>query len=184
MKTYFKSLAIMAIMTITSVASSFAASSDYYLKIEGVAGESKIVKLNCPNGTCVTTVDGLKAGHYKFTLCTSNGTPLLMKAKEKANRTKCTSTLRITPRDAASGQASGKMAQQTDIVSPRDPASGLPTGKRMHKPITITAEIDRSAAGGVFVAAGDVDGDGSVDIVFTSTVGGVSAMDDWEAPSH
>ncbi|HET9136148.1 MAG TPA: hypothetical protein VFO76_05880 [Candidatus Kapabacteria bacterium] len=184
MKTYFKTLAIAAIMAITGVSASFAASVDFFLKIEGVNGESKIVKLNCPNGACATTVDGLKAGHYKFTLCTANGTPLLMKAKEKANRTRCTSTLRITPRDAASGQASGKMATQTGIVSPRDPASGLPTGKRMHKPITVTVEIDRSAAGGVFVAAGDLDGDGSVDIAFTCTSGGVTAMDDWEAPSH
>ena len=31
-----------------------------------------------------------------------------------------------------------------DVVSPRDPASGLPTGKRLHKPIVITKEIDRS----------------------------------------
>jgi Type VI secretion system effector, Hcp len=31
------------------------------------------------------------------------------------------------------------------IVSPRDPASGLPTGKRMHKPITITKELDKSS---------------------------------------
>jgi type VI secretion system secreted protein Hcp len=31
-----------------------------------------------------------------------------------------------------------------EIVSPRDPASGLPTGKRMHKPLTITKEIDKS----------------------------------------
>ena len=28
------------------------------------------------------------------------------------------------------------------IVSPRDAASGLPTGKRMHKPFTITKEVD------------------------------------------
>lgn len=32
-----------------------------------------------------------------------------------------------------------------DIVSPRDPASGLPTGKRMHKPLIITKELDRSS---------------------------------------
>jgi type VI secretion system secreted protein Hcp len=32
-----------------------------------------------------------------------------------------------------------------DIVLPRDAASGLPTGKRMHKPLTITKEIDKSS---------------------------------------
>ncbi len=31
------------------------------------------------------------------------------------------------------------------VVSPRDPASGLPTGKRMHKPLTITKEIDATS---------------------------------------
>lgn len=31
-----------------------------------------------------------------------------------------------------------------EIVCPRDPASGRPTGKRMHKPIVVTKELDRS----------------------------------------
>lgn len=42
---------------------------------------------------------------------------------------------------------SGKIlviAVNHEIVSPRDPASGLPTGKRMHKPFTITKELDKS----------------------------------------
>jgi type VI secretion system secreted protein Hcp len=34
---------------------------------------------------------------------------------------------------------------QHEIVCPRDPQSGLPTGKRMHKPYTITKELDRSS---------------------------------------
>ena len=32
-----------------------------------------------------------------------------------------------------------------EIISPRDPTSGLATGKRMHKPIIITKEIDKSS---------------------------------------
>lgn len=32
-----------------------------------------------------------------------------------------------------------------EIVSPRDPASGLATGKRMHKPFVITKELDKSS---------------------------------------
>src|SRR6185312_14088488 len=31
-----------------------------------------------------------------------------------------------------------------EIVCPRDPQSGIPTGKRMHKPFTITKELDQS----------------------------------------
>ncbi len=35
-------------------------------------------------------------------------------------------------------------AYHHEIVSPRDAASGMATGKRMHKPLTITKEIDKS----------------------------------------
>lgn len=37
------------------------------------------------------------------------------------------------------------IAVSHEIISPRDPASGLPTGKRMHKPFTITKELDKSS---------------------------------------
>jgi type VI secretion system secreted protein Hcp len=37
------------------------------------------------------------------------------------------------------------IAVQHEIVCPRDPQSGIPTGKRMHKPFTITKELDRSS---------------------------------------
>ena len=36
------------------------------------------------------------------------------------------------------------IAVSHSIVSPRDAASGLPTGKRMHKPLVITKELDKS----------------------------------------
>jgi type VI secretion system secreted protein Hcp len=36
------------------------------------------------------------------------------------------------------------IAYDHSIVSPRDPASGLPTGRRMHKPLMITKELDKS----------------------------------------
>jgi type VI secretion system secreted protein Hcp len=37
------------------------------------------------------------------------------------------------------------IAVSHEIVSPRDPASGLPSGKRMHKPMVITKEMDKSS---------------------------------------
>lgn len=40
--------------------------------------------------------------------------------------------------------AIGVIAVSHEVVSPRDPASGLPTGKRMHKPLVITKELDKS----------------------------------------
>ncbi|MFO0757170.1 MAG: type VI secretion system tube protein TssD [Byssovorax sp.] len=36
------------------------------------------------------------------------------------------------------------VAVQHEIVCPRDPASGIPTGKRVHKPLMILKETDRS----------------------------------------
>ncbi|MEO6218874.1 MAG: hypothetical protein ABIO81_00495, partial [Ginsengibacter sp.] len=58
----------------------------------------------------------------------------------------------INEREAGSGMATGMMLITGDvggdglsdyeIVSPRDPASGMATGKRMHKPITVTKELD------------------------------------------
>jgi type VI secretion system secreted protein Hcp len=32
-----------------------------------------------------------------------------------------------------------------EIVCPRNPQSGIPTGKRMHKPLIVTKELDRSS---------------------------------------
>ena len=55
------------------------------------------------------------------------------------------------------GQIKGSVLQKTredsimviavshSILSPRDAASGLPTGKRMHKPLVVTKEIDKSS---------------------------------------
>ena len=36
-------------------------------------------------------------------------------------------------------------AYENIVTSPRDQTSGLPTGKRVHQPITITKELDRSS---------------------------------------
>ena len=56
-----------------------------------------------------------------------------------------------------SGQVKGSVTQKGredtimvhaythEVVTPRDAASGLPTGKRMHKPLTITKEIDKAS---------------------------------------
>jgi len=75
-----------------------------------------------------------------------------------------------SPRDLATGQASGKRVETTHTVSsPRDTVSGQSTGRR--------------------VAAGDVNGDGataqpaSVKEVSTGKATGKMASDDWQAPA-
>jgi type VI secretion system secreted protein Hcp len=63
----------------------------------------------------------------------------------------------ISPRDIATGQASGKitfnpfsitrkswMSFEDEIVAPRDVATGLATGRRMHKPFTVCFSMDRA----------------------------------------
>ncbi len=186
MKTLIKSFFVLAILGMAS--SSFAA-LNMYLNIKG-GGKSRIVPLTCSAGACKATVTGMTGGNYTFTLCDAQGTAL-MKAKEKANRSKSMNFGKIiftcdviSPRDAGSGLPTGKMATDHEIVSPRDAASGLPTGKRMHKPFVITKELDKSSP--TFVATGDVDGDGTFQISVTckSPDGGIMAMDDWESPSN
>ena len=179
MKSYLKTIVLAAAVIMVASANSFAA-LNMYLKISG-GGTTKIVKLDCPNGACTATVDGLRNGNYTFTLCDAQGTPLAMKAKEKANRTKC--SMVVTAREAGSGMATGKAASSSSVTSPRDAATGLATGKRMHKPFTITKELDRTTS--TFVAAGDVDGDGSFDVTFTCTIDGkTTAVDDWQVSSN
>lgn len=187
MRTQVKLLATGAFLMLIAVSNSFGA-LNMYLKLAG-GGKSKIVQIKCPDGSCATTVDGLKAGKYTISLCNAQGT--LMKVKEKGNRTKCTANLFYSadvksPRDLATGQSAGKMATTTtteaEVVSPRDPASGLPTGKRMHKPFVITKELDSASP---FTVVVDLDQDGSIDfqkITWTWVDGGITASDDWEAP--
>ncbi|MCB1185762.1 type VI secretion system tube protein Hcp [bacterium] len=51
----------------------------------------------------------------------------------------------VSPRDEASGMASGRRDSASGRpTGRRDAASGLPTGKRQHKPLTITKELDKS----------------------------------------
>lgn len=86
-------------------ASSFAA--DMHLKFTGVNGESKIV--SCPDGTCV--VSDLAVGEYK-----------------------------VEQTDKDGKAVSSPVVLSHEVKSPRDAASGLATGKRTHKPIRMTTD--------------------------------------------
>jgi len=92
---------------------------------------------------------------------------------------------------AQSDQSKEKAPAQEQAAAPRDAASGQASGKRMHKPITVTTELGREASTGkasgkmasddwqtpaaktsqpkitenkTRVAAGDVNGDGKADV--------------------
>lgn len=62
------------------------------------------------------TVSNLAAGTYQVQVCDENGVAV-----------------------------SSSSALSHSIKSPRDAASGLATGKRMHKPMTITKQLDKSS---------------------------------------
>lgn len=102
-------VALCAALLVPAVAS---AAVDMFLQIKSAKGETRVVR--CPDGAGV--VEGLAAGQYSVLVCDAQG--------------------KVIPSDVALTYA---------IVSPRDPASGQATGKRMHKPITITKELSKGA---------------------------------------
>ncbi|MBK8188806.1 MAG: hypothetical protein IPK77_17010 [Cellvibrio sp.] len=85
--------------------SSFAA--DMYLKFTGVNGESKIV--SCPDATCV--ISDLAVGEYKVEQTDKDGKAI-----------------------------SNPVVLSHEVKSPRDAASGLATGKRTHKPMKMITD--------------------------------------------
>lgn len=70
--------------------------------------------------------------------------------------------------------------QCTTVSSPRDAASGLATGKTKGRPSNASWDLATNkgarAAGGVNVAVGDVDGDGRADLAFAGTQSEVSSL--------
>lgn len=54
-----------------------------------------------------------------------------------------TYTVSVVDEKGTAAPVDGKY--ECSVVSPRDAASGLATGKRMHKPFTITKELDKSS---------------------------------------
>ena len=65
---------------------------------------------------------------------------------------------------AQSDQSKEKAAAQEQVTAPRDAQSGQASGKRMHKPMTVTAEVGAQAAE-------------------PNKPTTKSAMDDWQAPA-
>ncbi len=88
------------------------AATDMFLQIKGATGEVRVVA--CPGGACV--VSDLGPGKYSVSVCDAQGN--------------------VIPTD---------IALDYTVLSPRDAASGQATGKRMHKPLMITKELGRGA---------------------------------------
>ncbi|MBS1902473.1 MAG: hypothetical protein JSS75_02060 [Bacteroidetes bacterium] len=120
----------LALVVAASTTASFAA-ENIHIMMKGPRQSTKTV--DCSNGAC--SADGLAPGEWTVTIVDANGKPLT------SGKYKLTMSWSIvSPRDAASGQASGKMA-----TAPRDVATGQASGKRQHKPITIVKEWGASS---------------------------------------
>ena len=83
----------------------------------------------------------------------------------------CLSAVAVAQSDGSQQKSAAPGSQQ--VTSPRDVATGQASGKRMHKPVTVTSDDQalrespsKSSLGktSVRVAAGDVNGDGKADV--------------------
>jgi hypothetical protein len=141
MKTYFmRILWIVTAVAALIVSTNALAASDYLLEIEGIKGECKGKKFKMTeNSDGSFTVTNIPAGTYKLIAVPAQGV------------------------DPSIPHLSMKFEC---VVSPRDAASGQATGKRQHKPFTITKELDKMSPKGTSlgeIVVGDLDGDGSAD---------------------
>lgn len=122
------------------------AASDYLLEIDGVKGKQTI-PLN-DNSTEITLQD-LPAGNYKFTIKQRNGAPVEGSGQVTINvqaadvngdgAAEARKTLVLPHVLESSGRAA------SDIKSPRDVATGQASGKRQHQPITFSKRIDKAS---------------------------------------
>jgi hypothetical protein len=142
----FKSISRILAVAILAIAANVYASADYYLKIEGIKGErARIVR--CTDGTCA--IEDLSPGNFTVTVCDAKGNPIktnnfklnctFTPAGIRESPTK--SAVRESPTKASTGVTS-VTASTTDVVSPRDAASGQSSGKRQHGTVKIVKEWD------------------------------------------
>jgi hypothetical protein len=104
---------ILSVAVATTLFSTAAFSaSDIHLQIKSSKGSSQV--LSCPNGACV--VPSLVADTYTFSIVDAQGKPVSVSSP-----------------------------MSCDVKSPRDSASGLATGKRQHQPIHISSELSSSS---------------------------------------
>jgi hypothetical protein len=100
----------------------------------------------------------------------------------------CLSAVAVAQSDGSQQKSASPAASSQQVTSPRDVATGQASGKRMHKPITVTAQDEaavrespsKASLGktSVRVAAGDVNGDGRPDVAASSASSNVKSPRD------
>ena len=145
-------VACIALGSLLIPAPAAAASADYFLKIEGVDGESKDDKHKgeieilsyswgaTRTGQADALTDGLMIIRYNTEPAgaAADKNIVLKGSKIGENAPATSGGVRVAAGDV---DGDGRAA----VVSPRDPASGLATGKRMHKPVTFPTPRDRGS---------------------------------------
>lgn len=114
----------------------------------------KVVRTTTTNADGSFTFDDLAEGEYTFDISSKqvsksrsniqNNRVALMKAKEKANRTKSGVSVASGDVDGDGVQFTLNFTKITYKTSPRDAASGQATGKRTHKPVRFVKEWNPS----------------------------------------
>ena len=90
----------------------------------------------------------------------------------------CLSAVAVAQSDGSQQKSATPSSTSQQVTSPKDVATGQASGKRMHKPLTVTTQDEtavrespsKSSLGktSVRVAAGDVNGDGKADVAATA----------------
>jgi hypothetical protein len=80
------------------------------------------------------------------------------KKNTPVTRSNISNNQEATP-ECVSSADGGDCDDAASVKSPRDAASGMATGKRQHSPVTVRKELDKSSPG--MAATADADGDGS-----------------------
>lgn len=195
MNTRIPTIAAAAIIAMASAPAAFAA-SDYLLEIDGVKGESKDTAMvaswsfgacnagACASGSAVQTIKSPRDA------ATGQSSGKRQHGVVKVTASQNTQSLRESPTRASTGKTA--VAQEatgsgtTEKTSPanagwdlatnkgaRAAGSGGGAGKASMSDLSV---MGASAAGGISVATGDVDGDGLADFAYAGTQNQIESL--------
>ena len=133
------------------------AHSAAYLKFDGVDGESKdkdhkgwididSMSYRAEGHKDWITIESFSQVIHRDIAARNVQTPRDATSGQATGKRERASGLSTGRRDAASGKSTGRREAASGLsTGKRDAASGLPTGKRQHKPIRVTKPIDKAS---------------------------------------
>lgn len=103
---------LMSSLVLGLITSANVFAADMFIKVSDSKGVARVI--NCPSGVCA--MNDLAADTYQVQVCDEKGKPTV-----------------------------SSVSLAHSVVSPRDAASGLATGKRSHKPLSLRKSLDKSS---------------------------------------